>query len=325
MPPFAPTPSAEPFKPGQVEITEIPPLNPGEQSLLDFHSVINVLNVLRCEIMVLGDLIANNTDLLAKGMQLCEEMLGQMKDHDATLRHAAQIDDFERKVMEEIHHQLATAKPDPIQLAESLANMESVFAILKLRAREILARAASPSRWERFEVTFLHASLHQMFVAFEKNSKGRFRILTNAARQTPSDYYIDLKFETAGRSVYIPPIFIDVMRDLIANARKYTPPGGEITAALYQDADGTKFLIKDTGRGIPPAEIEQVVHFGKRASNVSTVRTLGGGFGLTKAFLVTKQFGGRFWIGSELGRGTSISIWLPPVSPDQRETQLPFV
>jgi len=114
------------------------------------------------------------------------------------------------------------------------------------------------------------------------------------------------------------------MRDLIANARKYTPPGGEITAALYQDAHGTKFLVKDTGRGIPPAEIEQVVHFGKRASNVSTVRTLGGGFGLTKAFLVTKQFGGRFWIGSELGKGTNISIWLPPVAPDQRETQLPF-
>ena len=40
-------------------------------------------------------------------------------------------------------------------------------------------------------------------------------------------------------------------------------------------------------------------------------RTMGGGFGLTKAFLVTKQFGGRFWIASEVGVGTRIRIQIP--------------
>jgi signal transduction histidine kinase len=38
---------------------------------------------------------------------------------------------------------------------------------------------------------------------------------------------------------------------------------------------------------------------------------MGGGFGLTKAFMVTKRFGGRFWIASELGRGTRIRIVIP--------------
>lgn len=38
---------------------------------------------------------------------------------------------------------------------------------------------------------------------------------------------------------------------------------------------------------------------------------MGGGFGLTKAFLVTKQFGGRFWIRSEIGAGTRIRIEIP--------------
>jgi signal transduction histidine kinase len=38
---------------------------------------------------------------------------------------------------------------------------------------------------------------------------------------------------------------------------------------------------------------------------------MGGGFGLTKAFLVTKQFGGRMWIKSELGVGTRITLKLP--------------
>ncbi len=325
MKPPTPPPGVNSPRHGLIEITQIPPLNPGEQSVLDFHSIINVLNVLRCELMLIGDQIAKNTDLLANSLRLCEKLLGAMSDHKASLRHAAELDDFETKLMEEIHRHLATSSPEPIELAESLSNLKSVFSILQLRARELLARAATPDRWERFETADLHSSLHQMFVAFEKNSKGRFRILTNAARQTARDYYIDLKFETAGRSVYLPPVFVDVMRDLIANARKYTRPGGEITAALYQDINGTRFLVKDTGCGIPAEEIELVVHFGKRASNVSTVRTLGGGFGLTKAFLVTKQFGGRFWIGSKLDEGTEIRIWLPPLAPDQRETQLPFV
>ena len=38
---------------------------------------------------------------------------------------------------------------------------------------------------------------------------------------------------------------------------------------------------------------------------------MGGGFGLTKAFLVTQQFGGRMWIKSELGIGTRITLVLP--------------
>lgn len=306
----------------QIEITQIPPLSPGEQSIVDFHSVINILNVLRCELMVIGDLIAGKTDLLSHGLILCEGLLKTMSDHEATLRHAAQVDEFERELMADVREHLPAERARRAQLADSLANLESVFTILKLRAREILARASVPGRWERYTTEYLTELLHQIFVAIAQNSKGRYRILRNAARQTPQDYYIDLKFETTGKSVYLPPVFLDVMRDLIANARKYTPPGGNITAALYQDETGMQFLVKDTGCGIPPDEIELVVHFGRRASNVRHVRTLGGGFGLTKAFLVAKQFGGRFWIGSELGQGTEIRIWLPPV--EGRQTQMPF-
>lgn len=309
----------------QIEITEIPPLTPGEQSIVDFHSIINVLNVIRCELMVVGDLIAGNTDLFSRGLSSCEKLLKTMSDHDATLQQAARVDEFERQIMDEILEHLTSAKPDPTQLRESMANLGSVFEILNLRAREILARATAPDRWERYTTQQLWDLLHQFFVAVAKNSKGRFRILQNAALQTPSDYYVDLKFETAGNSVYLPPVFLDVMRDLIANARKYTPPGGDITAALYQGFDGTRFVVKDTGCGIPPDELELVVHNGKRASNVSHVRTLGGGFGLTKAFLVAKQFGGRFWIASELGKGTDVRIWLPPVAADLRATRAPFV
>ena len=43
--------------------------------------------------------------------------------------------------------------------------------------------------------------------------------------------------------------------------------------------------------------------------------TMGGGFGLTKAYLVTRQFGGRMWIASRPGAGTRITLSIPRPAP----------
>ena len=112
-------------------------------------------------------------------------------------------------------------------------------------------------------------------------------------------------------TIAMPLIFKDVMRDLIANARKYSPLGSSIIVGLYESSDSLKFVVQDTGRGIPASEIKKVFEYGERGSNVEGVRTMGGGFGLTKAFYITKQFGGRFWITSEVDQGTRIRIELP--------------
>jgi signal transduction histidine kinase len=65
-------------------------------------------------------------------------------------------------------------------------------------------------------------------------------------------------------------------------------------------------------------EVERVVEYGRRASNVGNTKTMGGGFGLTKAYLVARQFGGRMWIETELGRGTRVEIALPSRSGETR-------
>ena len=295
----------------EIEVTEIPPLTRGEQTLLDMHSVINVLNVLRCELMLLGTNAAGDEGRLSNGLALCERMLDALAQPERALHEASRIERYEQIVFDEI----AASRPPAHarrEEADSLGNLRSVFAILKVRAREILARAAAPGRWEPIELGALRAEFVAFFEAVATNSRGRFGVRTNAALQEPADYYIDLKFESAtGSQTTMPGEFRDVMRDLIANARKYTKPGGHITAALHDDAQALRFVVVDNGRGIPKDELATVVHYGKRASNVSDVRTLGGGFGLTKAFLVTKQFGGSFRIASALGVGTRIRITIP--------------
>lgn len=296
----------------EIEITEIPPLSPGEQSLLDFHSVVNVINVLHIELIMLGLNVANDDRLLGRSLDACMAVIDSLEHREQALAQAARVDELERLVEQELTGLPGWPAIPGTDTAMTVANLRSVFAILKVRARELLARAATPERWEEFDVKQLQANFAAVFAAIEQNSKGRYRILYNAAQQGVSDYYVDFKIEVRnGRSVSMPPVLQDVMRDLIANARKYTPPGGHIVAAFYEDADSIRFVVRDNGRGIPPAELAQVVAFGQRASNVGDVRTLGGGFGLTKAFLVTKQFGGRFWIGPAAGTGTQVRLWIP--------------
>ncbi len=298
----------------EIEITEIPPLKPNEQSLLVMHSLLNVFNVLRGELVLIGLALADNATLLAHGLAVCDELIASLGDPAASLTAARQVDTRAAAIFAELDAVLAVhpEKRGDTDIAESLANLESVFAILRVRARELLARARHPDRWEEFSVAALQRDFLEVFAALERNSHGRFRITYNAALQEPRDYYVDFKLESSvGDRLRMPAVFQDVLRDLVANARKYTAPGGHITAALYEDPMVLRFVVTDTGRGIPADELATVVHFGQRASNVGDVRTMGAGFGLTKAFLATKQFGGRFWIASEVGFGTSVRIHVP--------------
>ena len=298
----------------EVEITEIPPLTPNEQSLLAMHSLLNVFNVLRGELALIGITLAQDDALLARGLALCDKLIASLPDAKGGLAAAQSVDAHAAAIFDEIDTALAAhpEKRDDAEINESLANLNSVFAILGVRARELLARVQHPDRWEEFSLAALRDNFYSSFAAFEKNSHGRFRIIYNAALQEPSDYYFDFRIEScAGARLRMPAVFQDVLRDLVANARKYTAPGGHITAALYEEPAFLRLVVRDTGRGIPEEELMTVVHFGRRATNVGDVRTMGGGFGLTKAFLATKQFGGRFWIASGVGVGTRIRIHVP--------------
>jgi signal transduction histidine kinase len=298
----------------EVEIVELPPLKAREQSLLEMHSLLNIFNVLRGELCLIGLQLAGNDALLTRSLAICNRLIAALADREAGLAAARATEELVAGILGDIEGALAgqpAAQSDP-EIIESRANLESVFNILRVRARELLARAQLRDRWVEFSLENLRDDFESVFAAFERNSHGRFRIIYNAAQQRPTDYYLDFKIESiGGDTIWMPPVFKDVMRDLVANARKYTPPGGHITFAAYESTDELRLLIEDSGRGIPAEELTTVVQFGRRASNVGEVRTMGGGFGLTKAVFVTKQFGGRFWLASAVGVGTRIRIVLP--------------
>lgn len=301
-------------QPMETEITAIPPLSPGETSLLDMHSVLNLLNVLHGELTLLGLHLADDPELLQAALARCRQFQNELHDPAAALRQAEAHAEMQALINREVTHCLERhpRHQDDPEVQESRANIGAVLRVFEVRAQEILTRAKAPQAWLIMSIDELQADFRQVFSTMEKHSRGRYRIMHNLARQDVTDYYLDFKIESVTEPLIILPlVFKDVMRDLLANARKYTRPGGSINAGLALTETELRFSVQDSGCGIPAEEIQTVVHYGKRGSNVGEVRTMGGGFGLTKAFLVTRRMGGRFWIRSVLGQGTRIRIAIP--------------
>ena len=285
-----------------------------ESTLLDMHSVLNVMNVINFEVMNLSEALHDPPEL-NQLEKMIVDTADSLRDPEEAERQvgsvATFIDTFEKTVGGAISARDMANDP---AVKASLENVRTIFDILQLRAEEIVARHRSPTAWVDHDISKLQNNFMNVFHAIERNSKGEYRIVYNLAEHEEGNYLVNFDITSHnGRTVAMPAVFQDVMRDLLANARKYTAPGGTITAGLFNSGAELRYVVTDTGVGIPPNEIQTAVQFGVRGSNVQHRPTRGGGFGLTKAYHVTKTFGGRMWIDSPVvgNVGTRIEIRIP--------------
>ncbi len=159
-----------------------------------------------------------------------------------------------------------------------------------------------------------------MFDAITRNSLGRYRVVYDPREAAPDTYVMTFDFQTSdGVGLHMPSVLQDVVRDLASNARKYTSPPDEIRVVLRETPEAILVEVTDQGRGIPEAEIADVVEFGRRASNVAQREQSGGGFGLTKAYAMTRIFGGRMWVRSAPDAGTRVTVSILPRGPTRPE------
>ena len=103
-----------------------------------------------------------------------------------------------------------------------------------------------------------------------------------------------------------------VFINLLSNALKFTPPGGEITAAIQRDGnDGWSVRIADTGIGIAEADIPRVMEPFVQVESVMVRKHGGTGLGLPLSKKIMLLHGGNLQIISTLGAGTTVIVDFP--------------
>jgi PAS domain S-box-containing protein len=101
-----------------------------------------------------------------------------------------------------------------------------------------------------------------------------------------------------------------VLTNLVSNAIRYSPNGGEVVVRLVEENSGVHLMVKDRGMGIPPEK--QGLIF-ERFGRAHGAKYGGLGLGLTISQGIVEQHGGRIWVESlgVPGEGSTFHVWLP--------------
>ncbi len=102
-----------------------------------------------------------------------------------------------------------------------------------------------------------------------------------------------------------------VFLNLISNAIKYSPDGGLVTVSARRADDAVMVQVEDQGIGISPAARERIFESFYRVDNRDNRRIGGTGLGLALVKETVKKHGGRVWVESQIGRGSTFFVSLP--------------
>jgi PAS domain S-box-containing protein len=104
----------------------------------------------------------------------------------------------------------------------------------------------------------------------------------------------------------------EVLTNLLGNAIKFTPTGGNVIVSLRRSGDNwVEVSIADTGPGITSEEASRIFDKFYQVSNPEQRKAMGTGLGLSIAKALVEMHGGEIWLESEVGKGSIFSFTLP--------------
>jgi signal transduction histidine kinase len=115
----------------------------------------------------------------------------------------------------------------------------------------------------------------------------------------------------------VPPVAGDPQRlsqvlfNLLSNALRHTPRGGQITVAAQHSESHVRITVQDDGEGIPAGELPHVFDRFYRAEHARSRDSAGSGLGLAIARSLVEAHGGRIWAESVEGEGSTFAFVLP--------------
>ena len=102
-----------------------------------------------------------------------------------------------------------------------------------------------------------------------------------------------------------------ILLNLLGNAIKFTPAGGVVRVACVPDSNGVRIDIEDSGIGIEKKMFTQIFEPFVQIDRGLNKPGQGAGLGLAISRNLARGMGGEITVESEVGKGTTFSIWLP--------------
>jgi CheY-like chemotaxis protein/nitrogen-specific signal transduction histidine kinase len=138
-----------------------------------------------------------------------------------------------------------------------------------------------------------------------------------------------LRLDLPAEPVYVqcdPTRIVQVVQNLLVNAAKYTPDGGQIALAVRPSGQFVRTSVSDNGRGIEAAHLDRIFELFMQADTGTALATEGGlGIGLTLARSLVEMHGGSLEAASPgLGQGATFTFQLPQHAAATEEEKQPL-
>ena len=102
-----------------------------------------------------------------------------------------------------------------------------------------------------------------------------------------------------------------ILLNLLSNALKFTPEGGQISINARQLNGSVQISVTDTGIGIAPEDQARIFEEFRQVGGDHTHKSEGTGLGLTLAKKFVELHGGTIWVESDVGKGSTFTFTLP--------------
>jgi len=156
-------------------------------------------------------------------------------------------------------------------------------------------------------------------IALDREAVDAANLLTQAVetmRGMSDKNNVQLEMELVTGDIYgDPDRILQTLTNLISNAIKFSPAGGSVTVSASSDRTHMQFSVSDHGRGIPEDKIGAIFERFQQVDASDSREKGGTGLGLAICRTIVQQHGGRIWVKSELGKGSTFYFTVPLMEP----------
>lgn len=234
-----------------------------------------------------------------------------------------ELDDMKAEFLAHVSHELRTPMAS-IQEGTHLLLDEIPGPLLQEQRTTLRIMADSSRRLIHLISTILDLSKMEAgmmeYRIVPVNLKRVADISINKVRLLADSKHVQLLVEHPGERIWVKadaPRIEQVLDNLLSNALKFSPEGGIVKMQMKPDpkAGVLEVAVSDAGPGIAPEDLPHIFERFYQGKTKSKYTSAGSGLGLALAKKVVEAHGGRIWIESEMGKGTTVRFILRLTKP----------